>query len=193
MEIKRQIIKQIQDSIELKKWLQGEAKVLITIAGRISTAIRNGNQVYLFGNGGSAADAQHIAGEFAGKFYRDRDPIPATALSTNTSSLTAIGNDYGFDEVFARQVSGLVKKGDIVIGISTSGGSPNIIKGIKAANKLAAVTIVLTGKKGKLASLADIALCIPSKDTPRIQEAHITAGHIICYLVEEALFEKKSK
>ena len=193
MEIKKQIIKQIQDSIDLKQWLQGETKILASIARRISTAIRSGNQVYLFGNGGSAADAEHIAGEFAGKFYRDRGPLPATALSTNTSTLTAIGNDYGFDEIFARQVSGLVKKGDIVIGLSTSGGSPNIIKGIKAAKRLEAVTIVLTGKKSRLASLADIALCIPSKDTPRIQEAHITAGHIICYLVEAALFEKKSK
>jgi len=193
MEIKKEIVKQIQDSIELKKWLQGEAKTLISIAGRISTAVRNGNQIFLFGNGGSAADAQHMACELAGKFYRDRDPIPATALSTNTSSLTAIGNDYGFDEIFARQVSGLVKKGDIVIGISTSGQSPNVIKGIKAARKLKAVTVVLTGKEAKLAGLADIALCIPSKDTPRIQEAHITAGHIICYLVEAALFEKKSK
>lgn len=193
MEIKQEVVKQIQGSIELKKWLQGEAKTLISIASRISTAVRNGNQIFLFGNGGSAADAQHMASELAGKFYRDRDPIPATALSTNTSSITAIGNDYGFDEIFARQVSGLVKKGDIVIGISTSGKSPNVIKGIKTAKKLEAVTIVLTGKEAKLASLADIALCIPSKDTPRIQEAHITAGHIICYLVEAALFEKKSK
>ena len=131
---KQEIIKQIQDSIELKKWLQGEAKTLISIASRISTAVRNGNQIFIFGNGGSAADAQHIACELTGKFYCDRDPIPATALSTNTSSLTAIGNDYGFDEIFARQVSGLVKKGDIVIGISTSGESPNVIKGIKTAS-----------------------------------------------------------
>ena len=191
MQVKEEIIRQIQDGIELKLYLQRETALLITIASKITNALRRGKHVYLFGNGGSAADAQHIAGELAGKFYLDRAPLPATALTTNTSVLTSIGNDYGYEDIFSRQVKGLVRKGDVVIGLSTSGKSPNIINGLLAAKELGAVTIVFTGRRGKLAKMTDLALCIPSKDTPRIQEAHITSGHIICYLIEEALFEKK--
>jgi len=179
--------KQVEDSIELKKYLQREPGLLIDIADKIVAAFRKGKRVFLFGNGGSAADAQHIAGELVGKFYRDRQPLPAMSLNTNTSILTAIGNDYGFQEIFSRQVRALVNKGDVVIGLSTSGNSENVIQGILAARELGAVTVVFTGKRGKLARISDMALCIPSTDTPRIQEAHITAGHIICYLVEEAL------
>ena len=135
-----------------------------------------------------SADAQHIAGELVGTFYLDRDPLPAIALTTNTSSLTAIANDYGYDQVFARQLRGLVNKGDIVIGISTSGSSPNVTIAMEEAKRHGAITIAFTGQEGKRKEMAEYVLSIPSTDTPRIQEAHITAGHIIAYLVEEALF-----
>ena len=186
------IVKQIEDSIKLKRYLQKEAKNLVAMADLLVNAFRKGNKVLLFGNGGSAADAQHIACELAGKFYLDRPPLPAIALTTNTSALTAIGNDYGYEEVFVRQVKSLVKRGDVVIGISTSGNSPNVLRGVEEAKRLGATTIAFTGRGGKLKKLADYVLSIPSVDTPRIQEVHITAGHIICYLVEETLFEKNT-
>ena len=188
MEQETNIVKQIEDSIRLKKYLQKEAKNLMAIADLLVDAFRKGNKVLLFGNGGSAADAQHIACELAGKFYLDRTPLPAIALTTNTSALTAIGNDYGYEEIFSRQLKALVKEGDIVIGISTSGKSPNVLRGIEEAKRLGATTIAFMGQGGRLKELADYMLSVPSVDTPRIQEAHITAGHIICYLVEQALF-----
>ena len=188
MEQEANIVKQIEDSIKLKKYLQQEAKNLVAMADLLVDAFRKGNKVLLFGNGGSAADAQHIACELAGKFYLDRAPLPAIALTTNTSVLTAIGNDYGYEEVFVRQVKSLVKRGDIVIGISTSGNSPNVLRGIEEAKRLGATTIAFMGQGGRLKELVDYMLSVPSVDTPRIQEAHITAGHIICYLVEQALF-----
>ncbi len=185
-----EIIKQIEEGIRLKEFLKTQASLLIDIADYIVQALKAGNKVLLFGNGGSAADAQHIAAELAGKFYLDRSPLPAYALTTNTSVLTAIANDYDFETIFSRQVRGLVKAGDIVIGISTSGNSPNVIRGIEEAKRLGARTIVLTSQDGVLKSLADYALTVPSADTARIQEVHITMGHIICYLVEQALFAK---
>ena len=186
---KEAIIKnQINESIKLKEYLTTQVEILMSIADELVRGFRSGNKVLLFGNGGSAADAQHIAGELAGKFYRDREALPAITLTTNTSSLTAIANDYGYETVFVRQLQGLVKKGDVVIGISTSGNSPNVLLAIEEAKRCGAVTIAFTGKGGKLKELVDYALSIPSEDTPRIQEAHITAGHIICYLVEEAIF-----
>jgi len=188
MDKEARIKKQIEDSINLKRYLQEEAKTLVAIAKVLTQAFQNGNKVLLFGNGGSAADAQHIACELAGKFYQERDPLPAIALTANTSSLTAIANDFGYIEVFAHQLRGLVKKGDVAIGISTSGHSPNVLRGIEEAKSCGAITIAFTGEGGELAQMADQVLSIPSQDTPRIQEAHITAGHIICYLVEEALF-----
>ena len=188
MEQETEIIKQIEDSIELKRYLQRETETLARIADQIVGAFHNGNKVILFGNGGSAADAQHIACELEGKFYLDRAPLPAIALTTNASSLTAIGNDYGYEETFARQVRGLAKQGDVVIGISTSGNSPNVLRGIEEAKQLGAITVAFTGQGGRLKELAEYVLSIPSSDTPRIQEAHITAGHIICYLVEKTLF-----
>lgn len=183
-----EIIKQLEDNIALQKYLQEQAEILTTIAELLIQAFQKGNKVFLFGNGGSAADAQHIACELSGKFYLNRNPLPAIALTTNTSSLTAIGNDYGYEEVFARQVKGLVREGDIVIGISTSGNSPNVLRGTEQAKQMGAITVAFTGQGGKLKELTDYVLSIPSNDTPRIQEAHITAGHIICYLVEKALF-----
>src|SRR4030066_744532 len=155
----------------------------------ITAALKKGKKIVLFGNGGSAADAQHIAGELAGRFKLERQGLPAIALTTNTSVLTAIANDYGYDMVFSRQVEGIVEQGDVVIGISTSGKSPNVIEGIKAAKKREAYTVGLTGAKGeRIEKLADICIKVPSTETPHIQEAHITVGHIICQLVEEDFF-----
>jgi len=179
---------QIEESIVLKRYLQSEIKLLITIAEELSQAFRKGNKTFLFGNGGSAADAQHIAAELSGKFKLEREPLPAISLTTNSSSLTAIANDYGYDRVFVRQLQGLMAEGDVVIGISTSGNSPNVLLAMEEARRRGAITIAFTGKGGKLKEIADYVLCIPSSDTPRIQEAHITAGHIICYLVEQTLF-----
>jgi D-sedoheptulose 7-phosphate isomerase len=187
------VVRQIEESMQLKESLQADAKTVVAIADQLVRALRRGNKVLLFGNGGSAADAQHIACELAGKFSRDREPLAAIALTTNTSSLTAIANDYGYDEVFARQLRGLVKKGDVVIGISTSGSSANVLLAIEEANRSGAVTIALTGQGGKLKELAHYVLSVPSTSTPRIQEAHITIGHIICHLVEEELFGQGGK
>ncbi|MFC2006766.1 SIS domain-containing protein [Chloroflexota bacterium] len=184
---------QIEDSIKLKKYLVTRIDVLMSIADELVRGFQRGNKVLLFGNGGSAADAQHIVAELAGGFYLDREPLPAIALTTNTSSLTAIANDYGYDSVFVRQLRGLVKKGDIAIGLSTSGDSPNVLLAMEEAKRRGAVTIAFTGKGGKLKELVDYALPIPSEASARIQEAHITAGHIVCYLVEEELFGKHSE
>ncbi len=155
----------------------------------IIIAYKQSKKVILFGNGGSAADAQHIAGEFVGRFYKERKSLPAFALHANTSVVTAIANDYGYEAVFARQVEAHTVAGDVVIGISTSGNSPNVVSAIQKAKEKGAFTVGLTGGKvSKLSETADICLRVPSQDTPRIQEAHITLGHIICFLVEEALF-----
>jgi D-sedoheptulose 7-phosphate isomerase len=182
------IVNCIEDSITLKRFLQKEAGTLLEIAKLIIIAFKRGNKVILMGNGGSAADAQHLAAEFSGKMYRDRAPLPALALTTNSSSITAIANDYGYDTVFSRQIQGILLKGDVVIGISTSGNSPNIVLALEKARQLGAVTVAFTGEGGKLNQWADIALAVPSKDTPRVQEAHITAGHVICQIVEEEMF-----
>ena len=184
-------IQQIDESVALHKYLHKQLGTLFTIAELLIQAFQKDNKVLIFGNGGSAADAQHIASELAGKFNYDRDPLPAIAITVNTSSLTAISNDYGYEEVFARQIRGLARKGDIVIGISTSGNSPNILHAIEEAKRIGAVTIAFTGQGGRLAGLVDYVLSVPSTNTPRIQEVHITAGHIICYLVEETLFAGK--
>ncbi len=183
-----EIVSQIEDSVKATKSLEKNAETLLTIAGQLVEAFRRGNKVLFFGNGGSAADAQHLAAELSGRFKIDRDPLPALALTVNTSTLTAIANDYGYEHVFARQVKGLVKPGDVVIGISTSGNSPNVLLGIEEAKRRGAVTVAFGGKKGKLMRLADYVLSVDSPDTPRIQEAHITAGHIISGLVEKGLF-----
>lgn len=187
------IIKQIGDSVRLLEALRDEAGTISRIADELASAFRRGNKVLLFGNGGSAADAQHIACELQGKFYLQREPLPAIALTTNTSVLTSIANDYSYKEVFARQVKALARRGDVVIGISTSGNSPNVLMAISEARNLGAITVALTGKTGKLQRLADYVLSVPSKETPRVQEAHITVGHIICSLVEDALFGSAKK
>lgn len=159
-----------------------------TIANIVSSSLKKGGKVILFGNGGSAADAQHIAAELVGKFKAERAALPAIALTTNTSIITAIANDYSFDQVFARQVESMVNKGDVVIGISTSGTSLNVVKGIQAGKQKGAATIAFTGRSGgKLSDIADVCLTVPSDETPHIQEAHITLGHIICCLLEKSM------
>jgi D-sedoheptulose 7-phosphate isomerase len=186
---KATVTKQIKESASLTSSLADQTAVIVQIADQMVEAFRRGNKVLLFGNGGSAADAEHIACELSGKFTLYRDPLPAIALTTNTSSLTAIANDFGYEEVFARQLRGLIAEGDMVIGMSTSGASPNVIKGIEEAHKHGAITVAFTGQEGKLKDVAQYALSISSNNTPRIQEAHMVAGHIVCCLVERSLFE----
>lgn len=161
---------------------------LEVIAETLRNCLRNGGTIYLCGNGGSAADCQHVAGEFVGRFLRERRPWPAVALTTDTSILTAVGNDYGFEQVFARQVRALARPGDVVAGISTSGKSPNVLLAIEAAKTIGAATIAFTGAPGgPLAELTDVAFRAPSSHTPRIQEMHLLAWHLLCDRVEEAL------
>lgn len=179
----------LDESIRIKNELKKQTSLIVKVANLIIKAYRNNNKIILFGNGGSAADAQHIAAEFVGKFYKDRESLPALAFHTNTSIITAIANDYGYEYIFEKQVSSLVNEGDIVFGISTSGNSLNVIKGLEKAKEKGAITIGLTGQKeNNIEKVADYCIKIPSNDTPRIQEGHITIGHIICYLVEKELF-----
>jgi D-sedoheptulose 7-phosphate isomerase len=177
------------ESAELKrKVAETMADSIARAIDVISNALKSGKKVLLMGNGGSAADAQHIAGELVGRFKKERKAIPAISLSTDTSILTAIGNDYGFEKIFERQVEALGEKGDVVIGISTSGNSENIYRAMKLSREMGLKTISLLGNDGgKIKELSDIALIVPSKNTPRIQEAHITIGHIICEGVEKKI------
>lgn len=191
--------KSIEGSIAVKQRLLGDT-VLISSIARVSevslAAIKNGNKLLLFGNGGSAADAQHIAAEFVGRFAFDRPALPALALSVNTSCLTAIGNDYGFEQVFSRQLEALARPGDVAIGFSTSGNSPNVLHAISTAKKMGLQTVALTGTPGgKLKQAADLdhCVCVPSSETPRIQECHILIGHIVSELVEQELFYAKGR
>jgi D-sedoheptulose 7-phosphate isomerase len=159
--------------------------------GIIISALKSGNKVMLFGNGGSAADAQHLAAEFVNRFQIERPPLPALALSTDTSILTSIGNDYSFDDIFTKQIRALGKAGDVAIAISTSGNSPNIVKGLEQANRQDIKTIAFLGKDGGMAKKAAVLpLVVTSKSTPRIQETHILLGHIICEMIDIRLFQK---
>jgi D-sedoheptulose 7-phosphate isomerase len=156
----------------------------------IVDAFRKGNKVLFCGNGGSAADAQHLAAEFSGRFYKDRTPLPAEALHCNTSYLTAVANDYGYEFVYSRLLKGVGREGDVLIGLSTSGNSSNIVKAYEQARSMGITTVSFTGAGGgTMKDLSDILLNVPSTDTPRIQECHITMGHIICELVEAQLFD----
>lgn len=179
------------ESIQVKEELmRAKIKEIMEIANLITDALKKNGKVILFGNGGSAADSQHIAAEFIGRFQKERAGLAAIALTTNTSVLTSLSNDYGYDIVFARQIEALAQRNDIVIGISTSGKAKNVNCAVKQAKKMGLKTVVLTGRDGaELAKIADIALIVPSLVTARIQEAHITIGHIICELVEDALFK----
>jgi len=186
-----EIIKQqLLESAEVKRLVAERLTNDIAEASKtIIDCYRKKGKLILFGNGGSAADAQHLAAEMVGRFKMERAALPAIALNTNTSIITALGNDYDFDIIFARQVEAITREGDVAIGISTSGNSPDVLKGIEKAKSLGAKTIGLTGRDGgKLAQVVNLALVVPSADTPRIQEAHITIAHIICDLIEQALF-----
>ena len=186
------IAKIISESIAVKQEILRN-KALIDTTAEIATqmvkALRNGNRIYFCGNGGSAADAQHLAAEFSGRFYTDRDALPAEALHCNTSYLTAVANDYSYDVVYARLIKGIGTKGDFLVGLSTSGNSGNILKAFEVARDKGIITVGFTGETGgKMKELSDYLLNVPSKDTPRIQESHIMLGHIICQLVEEQYF-----
>jgi D-sedoheptulose 7-phosphate isomerase len=185
-----EIRKQLQDHRALIELLERDMAPMIAEMGSlISAALTNGNKLLVMGNGGSAADSQHFVAEIVGRFKMERKALPAVALSTDTSILTAIGNDYGFDSIFSRQVEALAAPGDIVVGLSTSGNSPNVLKALNAARELGCRTIGLLGKDGgSIMAACDLALVVPSTDTPRIQEGHITIIHIVCDLVEKKLF-----
>jgi D-sedoheptulose 7-phosphate isomerase len=194
MDSKRIITERLEAHLETVRKIVDDAvlqEVITEVVDEIIACFRNGNKVFLCGNGGSAADAQHLAAEFSGRFYLDRDILPAEALHCNTSYLTAISNDYSFDIVYARLIAGVGQKGDILVGLSTSGNSVNILKAFEVCRGKGIKTIGFTGKDGgKMKALSDQLIAVPSVDTPRIQEAHITIGHIICELVEAALFAK---
>lgn len=184
----------IQRSIRVKEQVLNDASLihnLNTLVEKITTTFQQGGKVLFCGNGGSAADAQHLAAEFSGRFYSDRDPLPSEALHCNTSYLTAVANDYGYDFVYSRLLKGMAKPGDILVGLSTSGNSTNILNAFEMARQIGVITVGFTGTTGgKMAGLCDILINVPSDDTPRIQESHIMLGHIACELVERNLFEQ---
>lgn len=182
----------LEKSIQVKKDVLNNEALLSNIAEVTAACIKcfkNDGKVLFAGNGGSAADAQHLAAEFSGRFYHDRDPLFSEALHVNTSYITAVGNDYGYDQIYSRLIKAKGRKGDILIGLSTSGNSENLVKAFEQAKTQEVICIGMTGESGgKLKNLSDILINIPSTDTPRIQESHITVGHIICELVEKSLF-----
>ncbi len=184
------IQKRFKESIEVKnRFLKENLPRLLDVVKLISHCFEMGNKLFFFGNGGSAADAQHLAAEFVNRYIMDRPPLPAIALTTDASILTSVANDFSFSEVFAKQLKALGKEGDIAVGISTSGTSPNIIKAFEVAKEMGMKTVALTGNDGgALAKVADYSLIVPSSSTPRIQEVHILIGHILCELVEHYLF-----
>lgn len=188
--MERRIIDALEESARVKqKMARDMVDKIYEVSLLFVDVFKSGGKVVLFGNGGSAADAQHIAAELMGRFRAERPSLPALALTTNTSVLTALGNDYDHSCILSKQVEAMVQPGDAVIAISTSGNSPNVIEGLKAARAKGAKTVGLCGKGGgQVAKLVDHALTVPSEETPRIQEAHITIGHIICELVERELF-----
>ena len=196
-DFEQRVAKSIQASIAVKQLLLANQE-LIALLAKVSEAMvgafEKGNKVLLFGNGGSAADAQHVAAEFVGRFAFDRPALPALALSVNSSCLTAISNDHGFDTVFSRQIEALGRAGDMAIGISTTGNSPNVLRGLVAARKMGIHTVALTGcTGGELKNVVDYCICVPSNETPRIQECHILIGHIISELTEQTIFHEQSR
>jgi len=186
--MREKIIRELKRSAELKLQNAGAlAETIEKIAGELAGCLKAGGTIFLMGNGGSAADAQHIAGEIVGRFLKERKALAAVALSTDTSVITSVSNDYGFENVFRRQVEALVKPADAVVGISTSGCSVNVIKACKLAREIGALVIGFSGRGGELKEVADVCLTVPEDDTARIQEVHITAAHICCGLIEEML------
>ncbi len=188
------IQKRISESIDVKKRIIEDNALLQKIeeaAKTIIDKIKSGGTIYFCGNGGSAADAQHLAAELSGRFYFDREPLSSEALHCNTSFMTAVANDYSFDVVYSRLIKGIGHEGDVLIGLSTSGNSQNIIKAFETAHEKGIYTIAFTGAAGgKMKEIANLCINVPSTDTPRIQESHITIGHIICEIIEDTLFEK---
>ncbi len=185
------IQKAFKESISVKQqFVEKNIDTIIEVSRLLADTFSNGNKLLLFGNGGSACDASHIAAEFVNRFKRERPAFPAIALNTDMAVLTSIANDYDYSEIFARQMKALAQEGDVVIAISTSGSSPNVVKAVEVARKKKIKTIAMTGEKGDvLASKCDYIFVVPSKSTPRIQETHITLGHVLCQMVEEILFE----
>jgi D-sedoheptulose 7-phosphate isomerase len=186
------IVKIFKESSNLKEAFVGEnLDGIVSVVEVITVALKAGNKILLFGNGGSAADAQHLAAEFVNRFIIERPPLPAIALSTDTSVITSIGNDYDFSEIFSKQIRAIGQAGDVAWGISTSGSSPNVIKALEVAKKMGMVTIGVTGRDGgEIAKMVDYSLNVSSHSTPRIQEVHITLGHVICEMVDFKLFQK---
>ncbi len=190
--MREQALKAFDEHVRVVQGLRGEVGRVVEAAETCVDCLRSGGMLLFCGNGGSAADAQHLAAEFTGRFLRERDAWPAIALSTNTSAVTAIGNDYGFEEVFARQVAAYGKHGDVLVAISTSGESRNIVRAVEEAHERGLKVIAMTGGGGGcLVDLADVHLNVPVDATPRIQEVHILMGHVLCGLVENALCEKR--
>ncbi|MCP1382420.1 D-sedoheptulose-7-phosphate isomerase [Runella salmonicolor] len=184
----------VQASIDTKNRVLADQTLLATVgsvAEAMTTAFKNGKKVLFCGNGGSAADAQHLAAEFSGRFYYDRPPLYSEALHVNSSYVTAVGNDYSYDVIYSRMIEAMGKEGDVLVGISTSGNSTNVVKALEAANKLGMITVAMTGESGgKMKEVSTFLVNIPSKDTPRIQECHILLGHIMCEIVEANVFPK---
>lgn len=191
-EIEDIIIRCFKESNRIKEiFLAENLGRIVKVIDVITAALKKGNKILLFGNGGSAADAQHLAAEFVNRFLIERPPLPAIALTTDSSVLTSIANDYEFNEIFSKQIRAIGQPGDIAWGLSTSGSSPNVLKGLEAARKIGMTTIALTGRDGgAIAKAADFSLNVSSNLTPRVQEAHITAGHVICEMIDYKLFQK---
>lgn len=178
---------QLEASARVKHEMTAQSAVIVDIARLIADALQQGNKVLFCGNGGSAADAQHLAAELVGRFLTERRALPGIALTANSSVVTAIGNDYGFDQVFARQVAALGKPGDVLVAISTSGRSRNVLAALEEARRRSVKTVVFTGPQGPAKDMADYVVAVPTTETPRIQEAHTTVGHVICALVDQIL------
>jgi len=190
--MKDHIIKIFRESSQLKEaFVNDNLSEIVRVVDVVTGALKAGNKILLFGNGGSAADAQHIAGEFVNRFIIERPPLPAIALSTDTSVITSIGNDYDFSEIFSKQIRAIGHAGDVAWGISTSGKSPNVVKGLEMAKKMEMVTLGFTGRDGgDIARMVDYALNVSSNSTPRVQEVHITVAHVICEMVDFKLFQR---
>ena len=190
--MKEEIVQVFQESADLKlRFIQQNVEVLRQVVKIVVAAFKAGNKVLLFGNGGSAADAQHIAAEFINRFLIERPPLPAIALTTDTSILTSISNDYGYADSFSKQIKALGKEGDVAIGISTSGSAANVLKAVKVAREMGLKTVGLTGMDGgELAKIVDLAIIVNSQVIPRIQEVHITIGHVLCEMVDRMLFQQ---
>jgi len=193
--MKEKILTAFEESISVKEqFVKENIDTIVEVSRILADTFERGNKLILFGNGGSATDASHIAGEFVNRLKRERPGLPAIALNTDMAVLTSIANDYDFSEIFARQIKALAQEGDVVIAISTSGSSPNVLKAVDVAKKKRLKTIAFTGSRGdKLTSKTDYAFMVPSTNTPRIQEVHITLGHVLCQMVEEILFEAHRK